>query len=421
MLKRLFKYTGYSTVDVKVSSKDKTVKILLERKSNKAFNCHRCSSRLERLRGHHRYELNELPVMDFKTIVMFWRYKGWCSKCQKTRNEHADFIAKESPHYTQKYAWWLGEMCEFSTVKQASEFNGICQSALRNIDYKRMRKMLQKYKIPEVRWISVDEVYARRKSHYKGESRNSNFFTVITDLDTRKVVWVSDSRDKKGLDEFFLLIGREACSKIKVVAMDQHEAYRASVNENCPNADVVWDRFHIMQTFNEAVNDTRKHLHSSLDKDDPIKPLTRGKYRFVFTKNKSSRTSKDQKHLESVFKMNSDFFRLELIREAMVKFFESRDESEAKEVLDQITYWIYDAKFIFLKRWVDKFHSKWGIAKNYFKYRVTTAVSEGINNVIKAVKRQAFGFRNMDYFKLKIMQRCGYLNSKFINDYQQLA
>ena len=63
---------------------------------------------------------------------------------------------------------------------------------------------------------------------------------------------------------------------------------------------------------------------------------------------------------------------------------------------------MYDAKFNFLKRWVDKFHSKWEVAKNYFKYRVTTAVSEGINNVIKAVKRQAFGFRNMEYFKLKI-------------------
>lgn len=105
----------------------------------------------------------------------------------------------------------------------------------------------------------------------------------------------------------------------------------------------------------------------------------------------------------------------------MVSFFEARDENKAKKILDQIAFWIYDAKFTFLKRWVDRFQSKWNIAKNFFQYRVTTAVSEGINNVIKAIKRQAFGFRNMDYFKLKIMQRCGYLNSKFINDYKQLA
>ena len=184
-----------------------------------------------------------------------------------------------------------------------------------------------------------------------------------------------------------MIIGKEACQNIRVVAMDQHEAYRSSVAENCPNADVVWDRFQIMQSFNEAVNDTRKELHHNLDKNDPIKPLTRGKYRFVFTKNRSSRTSKDQKHLESVFKMNSDFFRLELIREAMVSFFEARDENKAQEILDQIAFWIYDAKFIFLKRWVDRFQSKWNIAKNFLKYRVTTAVSEGINNVIKAIKR----------------------------------
>ena len=99
----------------------------------------------------------------------------------------------------------------------------------------------------------------------------------------------------------------------------------------------VWNSFHIMETFNEAVNDTRKYLHNKLDEDDLVRPLTRVKYWYVFTKNKSPTTPKDQKHLESVFKVNSDFFRLELIGEEIVIFFEARNKEKAKETLDQIT------------------------------------------------------------------------------------
>lgn len=421
MLKRLFKYTGFSTIDVKISTKDKTVKVILERKSSKAFKCHRCGRGLERRRGHYKQVIKEMPNMEFKTTVEFWRQKGHCSKCNKARSEHIEFISKETPHFTEKYAWWLANMCEFSTIKQASEFNGLSQSVLRNIDFRRMRRMHQKYKIPKVTKIAVDEVYARRKSHHKGESRNAKFFTIITDLDTRRVIWVSDSRDKSGLDEFYTIIGKEACKQIKVVAMDQHEAYRSSTTQHCPNAEVVWDRFHIMQSFNEAVNDTRKDLHDKLDSNDPLKPMTRGKFRFLFTKSTGKRTSKDQKHMEDIIKNNTDFFRLELIRERMASFFEERSIEAAKETLDQITFWIYDSKLIHLKKWIDRFQKRWDIAQNYFKYRVTTAVSEGINNVIKAIKRQAFGFRNMDYFKLKIMQRCGYLNSKHIKTSEVLA
>ena len=69
-------------------------------------------------------------------------------------------------------------------------------------------------------------------------------------------------------------------------------------------------------------------------------------------------------------------------------------------------------------KWHDNLELGWETLKNYFKYRVTTALSEGMNNVIKTQKRSAYGYRNMDYFKLKVLQKCGYLNSKHIKDPQ---
>lgn len=421
MLKRIFNYKGYSIKDTQVSTRDQTVRVILERKKSKSCKCYRCKSPLQRLRGHYKQTLQELPIMQFSTTVEFWRYKGHCSKCNKARSESVDFISHETPHFTQKHSWWLGAMCEFAPVSRSADFTKMSASTLRRIDLSRMKRMLQKYKIPNVTMIAVDEVYARKKTHYKGESRNKKFFTIITDLETKRVLWVTDSRDKSALDEFFKIIGRKASKGIKVVAMDQHEPYKASTKEHCPNAEVVWDRFHIMQTFNKVINDTRMELHEELDKSDPLKQLTRPKYKYLFTMNSTKRNSTDARHLHDVVEANKDFMQLELIKERMISFFHCQKQEDALLTLDEIGVWIYQSGFKHLKRWFDNFYRNWDTAKNYFNHRVTTAVSEGINNVIKSLKRQAFGFRNMDYFKLKIMQRCGYLNSRYIQSSSVLA
>ena len=81
----------------------------------------------------------------------------------------------------------------------------------------------------------------------------------------------------------------------------------------------------------------------------------------------------------------------------------------------EVKNWIKENNFKNLEKWVDNFIGGWETVRNYFKMRVTSALSEGQNNVIKALKRRCFGFRNMMYFKLKIMQVCGYLNSRYVS------
>ena len=95
-------------------------------------------------------------------------------------------------------------MCEISAVSRVGELVGLDKMTMYRLDFSRLKRMLQHYKIPKVTHISVDEVYARKKSYGKRESRDKKFFTVICDLDTGRVIWVSDSREKAALDEFFV-------------------------------------------------------------------------------------------------------------------------------------------------------------------------------------------------------------------------
>lgn len=412
-LLRLFRYEGYHVIDVQVSVRDQRTVVILESDEDKAFFCSKCRTPLRERRGRHRFSIKEMTIMGFATELRLWRQKGHCPQCRKVRSEEIPFLPRQTARVSSAYAEWVGTMCEFVTNSRVAKFTGNSETRIRDIDYERMRRHLKTYKIPEVSQITVDEVYARKKSRYRGESRDKRFFTVITDLDTRRVIWVSESREKKALDEFFELIGSEACQKIKVVAIDQHDAYKKSVQEYCPNATVVWDRFHLMKTFNEALNEERKTLHDSFPKGSDIKELTRPKYKYIFLRKPSRRSKKDQSHIDQVFLENSKFSQLEIIKERFYSFFDQESEISALDVFCELGRWIEQCGFSIMEKWYRNLERNWDTVKNYFTYKVTSALAEGTNNVIKALKRRAYGYRDMDYFRLKIMQVCGYLNSEW--------
>jgi transposase len=419
-LPRFFNFENYEVKDIKEFLSDGIIKIFLERNSETKPMCHRCNGELGRSRGDHFMSIEALPIMGYRTYLIFRRYKYHCSICKKARSEKVEFLSEQTPHLTKDLAWWIGRICEIAPVSRVAELVGHDAMTTWRLDYQRMRQMAQGYRPPEPKRISVDEVYARKRK--VGEKTKDNcFFTIITDLDTGKVIWVSFGRSKSSLDEFFIILGPDACKQIEVVATDQHEAYSASVNEFCPKATVVWDKFHVLQNFGEAVNETRIDLHSKMPPNLRSRAFTRGKHKYMFLKRANRRTDQEKRLIEEVMGDNEAFYRLEIIKERMLTLFDEPDETRALFVWTEIGDWIKRSNFKNLTQWYETMSKKWARLANYFKYRVTTSMSEGINNVIKMVKRRAFGYRNMSYFRLKIMQVCGYLNSRFIKASDQMV
>lgn len=380
--------------------------------------CSCCGGELHGRHSWHKLKIKHLPIFNFDCFVYLKREKGYCPKCKKIRSEKLDFVSRETPHLSREYSWWLGRLTEISTVSRVAEFSGNDQNTLWRIDYDRLLLMMQNYKIPEVKRISVDEVHARSK-RFSRENRNKQYFTVVSDLDSGRVIWVSSNREKEALDEFYHLIGTERCDQIEVVAMDQFNGYKASTEEHCRRAKIVWDRFHLMRNFEESLNEERKEiLEKKKLKLDSVLRLG-GKFKYIFLKKAQSRTKEEVKSFREVMRENEVFYKLELIKEKFFQFFSQKTAEDAQELLVIVKDWIKEGGFNHLENWVENFIGGWEIVKNYFEIRVTSALSEGQNNVIKALKRRCFGFKNMTYFKLKIMQVCGYLNSRYvtIDDY----
>lgn len=407
-------FQGFSVVDIKESFSDRHLRIILEANPDRVHLCDRCGHELGAQDGRYYVEARHLKVCNWTVSVCFWREKRDCPHCKKVRSELIEFLCPTSPHMTLDMAWWINELSGITSVLQVSKLERIDKMACYKVDKYILLRLLQNYKIPKVTKIGVDEVYARSKKQLKeGENRDDLFFTVITDLKTRKVIWASEGRDQEALDEFFEIIGEEACKEIQVVSTDQHEPYSASVKKHCPNAKVVWDRFHLVQKFNEVLNEERKDELQRIDPEGAMGDLMNGKYRYVFLTKAENRNKTDQRHIDEVMRLNTRMAKLEIIKEHFHKVFDCATTREALTILEDCCEWAFQAKAFHITSWIfatvtDK--RFW----NYFICRVTNGLSEGINRAIKGLKWQAYGYKDMLYFRLKIMQKCGYLKYSIV-------
>lgn len=406
-------FQGFDIKDIKEWRDKRRMELILEAKPEREHFCCRCGCDLDAMDGRYWLRSHHMRVMGWTVVVCFWREKRFCPACNKIRSEAIDFICPTSPHVTEELAWWINRLTEITSVLAVSKLESIDKKTCYAVDKYILTRLLQGYKIPKVTHISVDEVYARGPRQLEeGETRDDLFLTVIVDSNTHKVIWVSKSRRKEALDEFFQLIGEQACKDIQVVATDQHEGYAASVTQYAPQAVVVWDKFHLVQKFNEALNEDRKVELEKIDPEGEMGDLMNGKYRYVFLTKAKNRNPDDVQHIAEVHRLNGKMAKLEIIKEHFHKMFDCQNVMDAQIMMAEIYQWCWDAKATNLWTWVN---SIWKEPRfwNYFTHRVTTGVSEGLNRAIKGLKWQAYGYKDMKYFALKILQKCGYLNSRY--------
>jgi transposase len=171
------------------------MEIHFERDSHTTAICNACGSRLGHYHDQYLMKVKHLRVFDWSVEVHFMRNKYKCIHCNKVRSEWIPWLCTTNPNLTMDSAWWLNRLTEITSVKQVSNLYSIDKMTCYKIDRHILQRLFQGYKIPDITHIGVDEVYARSPLQKEdGENRDDLFFTVIVDLRTHKVIWVSKSR-----------------------------------------------------------------------------------------------------------------------------------------------------------------------------------------------------------------------------------
>jgi transposase len=199
-------------------------------------------------------------------------------------------------------------------------------------------------------------------------------------------------------------LGPAATAQIEVVAMDMCPAYLAAVEEAAPHAVIVYDRYHIMQYVHEAVDQVRRDEQAAADAQGKT---TLKHKRWVLLKREKNLKARERPQLAELLQLNARLATSYVLKEDFTLFFECRDLDSAAQFLDD---WITRAKASGLKpfRHLVEQLQRWRFnLLNYFIRPVTTGLAEAINNKINVIKRTAYGYRDIEFFMLKILQRCG--------------
>ena len=388
-LKDLYNFKGYKFCDSFLE--EDNILIVLKRTS-KTGKCPCCQKRCRYVHGRRKRRIRDLNVANSEVYLEFTSYQLDCS-CGYNGYEELGFCDEYS-RYTKRFEEKVVLLCQVMCIKDAAKEMRIGWETTKNIDKKNAYQYLVDFALVVPKRIGIDEI-AYEKGH--------KYLTIFRDVDLNKVIWVGKSRTKETLDGFFHQLGIEKSWKIEIVVMDMWDPYIASVRANT-NASLVFDKFHIAKKINEAVDKVRRKEFAKADKEEQ---KMMKKKRFLILSRQKRLDDEKRETLQDLMNLNSNLYTAYLLKEQVLDIFDEPDEATAIKRLHRWFENVTDAGVEQLQEVVKTIkHYVYGVY-NYFKHRITNAQSEGFNNKINVIKRRAYGFRDLEYFKLKILQSCG--------------
>ena len=397
----------YKTTEV-LSYTSKEMHLLVEPYKRKKAVCSHCGEiHSSGMHSHKEVIAEDLAMSGCRVFLHVIKRRYHCPDDGQIHVESVDWLTSRS-RVTNRFAQEVYRLTAITTNVEAGWYLGLDDEKVYRIDREKLEK-LSREKLeppPAARNLSIDEV-AWQKYH--------RYLTIVIDTDIKKVIWNSKGRKAEVLDKYYDAIGRENCDKIESVAMDGARTYISSTVSNAPKALIVYDKFHVFQKLNTAVDMVRKQelRKARVAKQDDLIKMMDCHSRFILLKNKANRTQKQSEHLARLCEINEPIFRGMLLKESFLEVYMQHDEEHAKECLD---VWISQAltsgSDIF-KKLGESFRDKKQFILNWYRKKISSAISEGFNNKIKRLKRMAYGYRDVEYFFLKIHQHCGLLNPRF--------
>ena len=369
--------------------------ILNLKRSTPYYHCGYCKQSYLFCYDHYEVRrVRDLSLWGYKCFLKFSQARVSCSTCDRVVGEHLDWV-EGYQRQTIRYEKYLASLCDFMPVMDVVELEGMNKNLLYRIDKKWLtwRNELHKRNDP-VKHLGIDEI-AIKKNH--------KYATVFYDLERSRVIGLVKGRKQRNVSSFFRKFGKDNCRNIEAVCTDLWAAFHNSVKIYLKNAVLVFDKFHVFKYLSDALEAVRRTEQTKLEEED--KKLLKG-CRWLILKRTLTRY-KDKRRLKEVMNLNESIMKAVLLKEEFYRFYDAKNDKEAEGILKDWTETCKESAlqpFIKLAKRLNRW--KEGIIA-FFKIRISNGISEGINNKIKVIKRRSYGFHDINYFFLKILNATG--------------
>src|SRR5512132_2237735 len=366
--------------------------IVTIRQEPETCRCSACGSPRLNFRGRVGRRFRAVPSGRRATFVVLPIPRVECQACGVVRQVKIPF-ADARRSYTSSFERYALELGRRMTIRDVAAHLGVSWDVIKDIQKRDLARRFAQPKLKHLRHIAIDEI-AIAKGH--------RYLTVVLDLDSGAVVFVGDGKGAKALKPFWKRL-RGSKAKIEAVARDMSPAYREAVSTHLPKAKIVFDRFHVMRLFNEKLSDLRRALHREAT-DVMQKQVLKGTRWLLLKASENLDQEKDEKsRLNETLALNQSLAVAYYLKEDLRQFWEQPGKKFATLFLDG---WIKRAEASGIKMLQQMARTlaahRSGLLA-YYDVMITSGPLEGTNNKIKTMKRQAYGFRDREFFKLKIL------------------
>ena len=353
--------------------------------------CPLCDSADVTRRGEEWRTFRTLPVGRKRVTLTLAVARVGCAACDVVRQVAIPF-ADSRRTYTKSFARYALELSRHMTIQDVAEHLGVGWDLIKDIQKTDLQRRFKKIPLKKLRQLAIDEISI---------GKHHRFLTVVLDLKSGAVVFVAEGKGSPALEPFWKRL-RAARAKIRAVAMDMSPAYIKAVSEHLPKAQIVFDHFHIIKLFNEKLSDLRRELFREAQ-DQHLKDVLKGtRWLLLMNPEHLDPDRDEQQRLDKALKLNAPLATAYYLKEDLRQLWQQPNWRTARKFLTSWCKRAMASGIGILQQFARTLQKHAQGILNYFKFPISTGPLEGTNNKIRTMQRQAYGFRDHEFFKLKI-------------------
>lgn len=370
---------------------DKAVLIELEPQSLRRLRCGQCEMPAQGVHEVVCRRVRDLPMIGRTVWLLVQLRRVLCPRCG-TRMQQVPWLDRHS-RLTRRLADSVSLWCAKLPVKHVAQMFDLHWSTVREIDRRRLQTLVTALPPAQPRRLVMDE-FALHKGH--------RYASVVLDPDSKRVLWIGEGRSRAAVRPFFESLGPQGCARIEAVAMDMNTAFDLEVRKHCPGARIVYDLFHVVAKYGrEVISRVRVDAANRLRHDKPARRVVKQSH-WLLLKNRTGLQPGERVRLDEVLRANQPLLTVYLMAEQLKALWTATCPWQWRRAWRDWMGQAHDSHIPALVQFANRLRPYWRGIVSRVRWPMHTGQLEGINNKIKVIKRQAFGYRDSDYFFLKI-------------------
>ncbi len=384
------KVRGFQQTSVKYSTK--SVEISLKRTKHQCPHCGSTAVTVEPIRIRH---IRGEPLGSCRKVVLvFTIHRLYCHCCHHRETEHIPFLSHPKARLTKALERTILELRPHMSIQALANYYDLRWHTIKELEKKQLKKKYSRIQTAHIKAIGIDEI------HIGKGMQNQQYLTIVRDLQSGAVIHVGDG---KGISALTGALKKLKKSKLKVVTMDMANAYYSWISENFPKANIVFDHFHVIKLMNDKLDLVRRRITAKMD--DMQRKQLKG-LRFIFLRNNEDLPEDAKLILRNMRGDFQDLGDAYMFKEALRSIYrQAKDSYHARMAFHRWCKLAEESQIPELKTMAKTIRDKLDGIVTYWTFRhISNAKMEGFNNKIRWLIKQAYGFRDREYFKLKIYQ-----------------